>query len=178
MATQLRILLSLLMIQLLCATGALAGPSYWKAATSNPASDSWRDGITISFSLDENQCKKKYGESWPQQCAAPALGEAGALENGIAMTPQAEGEWRWQSSSALRFFPKKRLAPGTNYQVKLSGLSLSPRIVLANTTLGYTTQPQAVSASGETFWIDPSAKGSHAVSLPLQFIWPDRKSVV
>ncbi|MCR5258378.1 MAG: hypothetical protein K6E40_09505 [Desulfovibrio sp.] len=172
MATALRILLSLLMIQLLCAAGALAGPSYWRAATSNPASDSWRDGITISFSLDENQCKKKYGEAWPQQCAAPALGEAGALENGIAMTPQAEGEWRWQSSSALRFIPKKRLAPGTNYQVKLSGLSLSPRIVLANTTLGYTTQPQAVSASGETFWIDPSSKGSHAVSLPLQFIWP------
>ena len=66
MATQLRILLSLLMIQLLCAAGALAGPSYWRAATSNPASDSWRDGITISFSLDENQCKKRFCFRYPR----------------------------------------------------------------------------------------------------------------
>ena len=172
MATALRFLFSCMMIQLLCAAGAWAGPSYWKASTSNPASDGWRDGPAVHFSLDEAQCKKKYGESWPQQCAAAALGEAGALAAGVSMTPQTEGEWRWLNSTSLRFFPKKRLAPGTSYQVNLAGLSLSPRIVLSSRTLGYATQPQAVSASSETVWIDPSARGMHAVSLPLQFIWP------
>ena len=167
-----RFLLAFLMVQLLCAAGAWAGPSYWKVTTSNPASDSWRNGLTIHFGLDEAQCKKKYGESWPQQCAAPALGESGTLETGVEMVPKTEGEWRWQSSTSLHFIPKKRLAAGTSYQVKLAGLSLSPRIVLSNTVLGYTTQPQAVSASHETVWVDPSAKGMHAVSLPLQFIWP------
>ncbi|MBQ4125889.1 MAG: hypothetical protein II595_08045, partial [Desulfovibrio sp.] len=128
-----RFLLAFLMVQLLCATGAWAGPSYWKVTTSNPASDSWRNGLTIHFGLDEALCKKKYGESWPQQCAAPALGESGALETGVEMVPKTEGEWRWQSSTSLRFIPKKRLAAGTSYQVKLAGLSLSPRIVLSNT---------------------------------------------
>ncbi len=172
MATPLRFLLSFMVIQLLCAACAWAGPSYWKAVASDPASDDWRNGLSIEFSIDEDLCKKKYGESWPQQCAAPALGEPGRLETGVAMSPRVEGEWRWVESSMLRFYPKKHLAPGTRYQVKLSGLSLSPRIVLSNAAFGYDTQPQAVNASRETVLIDPSDKGMHAVSLPLQFIWP------
>lgn len=59
-------------IVLMAMTGtASAGPSFQQIMTDNPAVSSWNDGITLTFVLDENKCRKQYGSSWAQDCASP-----------------------------------------------------------------------------------------------------------
>jgi hypothetical protein len=96
---------------------AHAGSAYRMAVAGDPATDTWRDGFSISLMLDEKRCQKEFGKDWPQQCAAPAAGEEGSLVKGVRMTPPVDGEWRWEDDSTMRFRPKKHLVPGTTYKI-------------------------------------------------------------
>ena len=154
---------------------AAAGPSFQQIMTDNPAVSSWNDGITLTFVLDENKCRKQYGSSWAQDCASPALGNVGSMAKGIAMTPHTQGEWRWISPSSVRFTPATKngaLAPQTKYTIDVSGLALPERVQLSGRKFTYTTQPQAVNIGKERVWIDPSSEGRHGITIPLTFIWP------
>ena len=148
-----------------------AGPAYRVLSTTNPQSDSWRDGLTINIRTDNQRCKNEYGSNWTAGCAAPAAGVDGQRVDGIVMSPAAEGTWRWDGSSSLTFRPKKTLAPGTTYKISLEAVELPARFNMAR-VVRYSTQPQAVNISRESLWIDPSSKNAHAISVPLSFIWP------
>ncbi len=169
-------LLCTIFIVLMTMTGtAAAGPSFQQIMTDNPAVSSWNDGITLTFVLDENKCRKLYGSSWAQDCASPALGNVGSMAKGIAMTPHTQGEWRWISTSSVRFTPATKngaLAPQTKYTIDVSGLALPERVQLSGQKFIYTTQPQAVHIGKERVWIDPSSEGRHGITIPLTFIWP------
>lgn len=159
---------------LLCtAAVALAGPAYRVARTSLPEEDNWRqaDGLSISFDVDVERCKKQYGADWSRQCSGPPAGQPGTLVEGVRMTPETPGAWRWQHGSSMTFTPEKHLRPETTYTISLEKVSLPSRF-LVNRQLTYTTQPQAARIGKETFWTDPSAKGAHAISVPVYFIWP------
>jgi len=168
----LRCLFLFLAIVLQAAT-ALAGPAYRVATPSLPQEDTWlrRDGFSISFQLDEARCKKEYGTDWSQQCSAAPAGEDGRIVEGVHITPPTAGVWRWMDDSTMEFTPKEALKPGTRYAISLEKMALPGRFVLKRQAV-YVTQPQAVRVGKETFWIDPSPKGAHAVSVPLRFIWP------
>lgn len=159
---------------LLCiAATTLAGSAYRVARTSLPEEDNWREaaGLSISFAVDVDRCKKQYGPDWSRQCSGPPAGQPGALVEGVVMTPDTPGEWRWQHGSSMTFTPEKHLRPQTTYTISLEKVSLPSRFSV-NRQLTYTTQPQAARTAKETFWTDPSAKGAHAISVPVQFIWP------
>ena len=94
------------------------------------------------------------------------------------MTPAASGIWRWENGNTMRFEPEGHLSPGTRYTVSLEKISLPARYKLARKTITYTTQPQAVHVGKEKFWVDPSQKGEHALSIPLTFIWPVNRAVM
>lgn len=173
-ATSLRFLLiSLLLLLTSAASPALAAPAYRVAVPSLPQADNWmrRDGFSITFQVDEARCKKEYGADWSRQCAAPPAGEEGRVVEGVRMTPHVAGVWRWVGDATMEFFPRDRLTPDTRYAVSLEKVALPGRFVL-NRHATYATQPQAARAGKETFWVDPSPKGAHAVSVPLYFIWP------
>lgn len=161
-----------LVLSLLSPLSPHAATSYWKVSTSNPASDMWDNGFSVFFNLDTKQCEKKYGEEWPQMCDAPAFGEINAAADGVVMTPSVPGSWRWTGPTSLHFSPQKQLQAGTVYSIDLSGLRIPQRISAAPLRLRYQTQPQGVSFQRETIWIDPAARGTHAVSIPVQFVWP------
>ncbi|MBE6442544.1 MAG: alpha-2-macroglobulin family protein [Desulfovibrio desulfuricans] len=164
----------LLALPHLPATPAAAEPAYRTAVTSSPQSDPWmrRDGLTVTLRIDEARCKKEYGKDWFRRCAAAPAGEAGRLVNGVKMTPHVDGKWRWIDEDTMEFTPSKgTLAPATRYTISLENVSLPERFSL-NRRVSYATLPQAVRINKETFWIDPSPKGAHAVSVPLRFIWP------
>lgn len=171
-STQLRFLLVILAI-FLCAAPAMAGPAYRVAAPSNPQEDNWlrREGFSITFQVDEARCKKEYGADWSRQCASAPAGEEGRVVEGVRMTPPVAGVWRWIDDATMEFTPKEHLAPDTRYAISLDKMSLPGRFSLKRQAV-YATQPQAVSVGKDTFWIDPSPKGAHAVSVPLRFIWP------
>ena len=171
-STQLRFLFVILAV-IMCATPAMAGPAYRIAAPSNPQEDNWlrREGFSITFQVDEARCKKEYGADWSRQCASAPAGEEGRVVEGVRMTPPVAGVWRWIDDSTMEFTPKEHLTPDTRYAVSLDKMSLPGRFSLKRQAL-YATQPQAVRVGKETFWIDPSPKGAHAVSVPLRFLWP------
>ena len=171
-STQLRLLLVILAV-FLCAAPAMAGPAYRVAAPSNPQEDNWlrREGFSITFQVDEARCKKEYGADWSRQCASAPAGEEGRVVEGVRMTPPVAGVWRWIDDSTMEFTPKEHLAPDTRYAISLEKMSLPGRFSLKRQAL-YAAQPQAVRVGKETFWIDPSPKGAHAVSVPLRFLWP------
>ena len=170
--TPLRFLLIILAV-FLQAAPALAGPAYRVAAPSNPQEDNWlrREGFSITFQVDEARCKKEYGADWSRQCASSPAGEEGRVVEGVRMTPPVAGVWRWTDDSTMEFTPKEYLMPDTRYAISLEKMALPGRFSLKRQAV-YATQPQAVRVGKETFWIDPSPKGAHAVSVPLRFIWP------
>ncbi len=170
---QIFILAVFLQAALVFAAPALAGPAYRIAAPSVPQEDNWlrRDGFSITFQMDEARCKKEYGADWSRQCASAPAGEEGRVVDGVRMTPPVAGVWRWTDDSTMEFTPKDHLSPNTRYTISLEKMPLPMRFTLKRQAV-YTTQPQAVCVGKETFWIDPSPKGAHAVSVPLRFIWP------
>lgn len=153
------------------AAQAVAGPAYRLAVPSDPATDEWQNGFSISLLMDEKRCKNEYGQDWTRQCAAPLPGEGGRRVDGVRMTPVAAGQWRWESGETMRFYPEKPLTPGTRYAVSLEKVLLPARFNLRR-DLTYTSQPQAARVGKESLWIDPSPKAAHAVSVPVRFIWP------
>ncbi|SCM70313.1 MG2 domain-containing protein [Desulfovibrio sp. 86] len=155
------------------AAAAVAGPAYRIAETSRPESDSWKrsDGFSISFEVDIERCKRQYGSDWSRQCSAPPAGQEGRLVEGVHMTPAVPGQWRWSYGSTMSFLPEKPLSPQTTYSISLDKVPLPSRFEV-NRQVRYTTQPQAVRIGKETFWIDPSPKGAHALSVPVHFMWP------
>ncbi|MDO5537527.1 MAG: MG2 domain-containing protein, partial [Desulfovibrionaceae bacterium] len=172
---------ALLAAMLLTPRPAAAGPSYQRLVTDEPARTSWRDGLTVSFVMDEAQCRRAYGRAWPQECAAALPGSEGMRAAGVQLTPRTPGEWRWLSPGIMRFTPSTpdgALAPNTRYRIDVGGMRLPPRLRLAQTVVDYVTQPQAASPGEERIWIDPSPAAAHGVSLALTFIWPaDRARV-
>lgn len=159
----------------LVAGSALAGPAYRRLETSNPAMDSWQEGMVLTIATDQNRCKKAYGDRWINECAAPPAGKAGQLVEGVQMSPPVPGVWRWINSTSMRFEPKKHLSPDTAYTISLTGVKLPSRFDLARDIV-YRSQCQAVSIGSETLWIDPSDQNAHVLSVPVEFVWPvDRK---
>ena len=59
-------------VMLALSPSASAGPAYRALTTSNPQSDSWRDGLTVNISMDVKRCKNSYGSNWAEECAATA----------------------------------------------------------------------------------------------------------
>ena len=150
---------------------AWAGPAYRRLVTNNAANQSWRDGISLSINMDEQACKKSYGDAWFYQCQAPVPGKVGQRVEGVRMTPKIPGVWRWVSDTEMRFTPETHLAPNTLYTISLEQVQLPQRYSL-NKNILYRTPPQAVRIDKETLWIDPSAKAQHVLSLPMSLIWP------
>lgn len=171
-------------VGLLCIACALlavevqAGPSYRRLVTSDPVRDVWSGGFSITIEVDRQQCQRAYGKKWPHECAAPPAGREGQRVEGISMSPAAPGIWRWESGTSMRFEPEGHLKPGTRYTVSLEKTPLPTRYSLAARTVTYVTQTQAVHVGKETFWIDPSHKGQHVLSVPLRFIWPVNRAAM
>lgn len=159
----------------LLASTALAGPSYRRVETTDPARSSWQEGIGIVLALDEDRCKREYGRNWAQECMSRAYGEPGRLVRGVEITPHVDGEWRWSGWNSLRFHPRTQsgaLAPATTYTISLEKADIPAAMALNVKQVTFTTQGEGVLPGKETVWIDPSANEAHGISIPLTFIWP------
>lgn len=172
------LLIPLLLIFLCLADTALAGPTWRRVLTNDPATASWQDGISLTLMLDEAQCRRAYGRSWAQECMARAHGEPGRQVRGMQIKPHVDGEWRWSSWNTISFHPRTSLAPGTRYTISLAKADLPPAMMLDVTELSWTSQPDAAMPGRESIWIDPSASEAHGISLPVSFIWPQDMQAV
>ncbi len=163
------------LLLLLSAGTVHAGSAWMQLRAMDPASSGWRDGLTVTFDVDEAQCRRAYGRAWAGECFSTPPGTRGMPVRGVRLTPATPGEWRWEDGFTMRFSPATDggcLAPDTPDRLDVSGAAIPPRSRLAATAVDVRTQPQAARPGREQIWVDPSPAAAHGVSVPVSFIWP------
>lgn len=133
----------------------------------------WSEGLIIDFEPDEALCKKRFGARWRAGCAA-ALGRPGDTARNIRLTPHADGHWEWQSPVTLVFWPENgtSLKPDTIYKADLSRLEKPGFVALNTARAECRTPPLSVTLLESRFWVDPSPKGVHRLTMSLAFNFP------
>ncbi len=134
---------------------------------------SFDNELYIRFEANENICREKYGRNWWSICN-PAIGERGKQIDSIKMTPEIEGLWKWDSSSALVFTPTgaEKWQALTNVKIELPKEIIPDDVKLSKTTITFITPIQSVSAINQRRWIDPSKNSKHVYSTNFQFFYP------
>ena len=152
-----------------CATAA--APALRTATLS--AGYPWTEGLILSFPPDEEQCRARYGENWQVRCAAD-LGEPGATEDGVRLTPPLKGHWQWRDSTSLFLVldEGEAPAPGTTYTVDISEMSRPASVKIDRQRLTVRTEAHSVRLVESAFWIDPSPQARHRLSFSLEFNYP------
>ncbi len=163
---------------LLCAVGAQAAQSsqtFRKITVSTPSS--YNDPVVLEFELDDQACKKAYGDNWEQRCAAvPGLPDEPGRD--IALEPMIAGSWWWVSPYRLAFSPDKSWPVEQNFTVRLGERTIRPGTRLTTPpTVSFTTLPDAARVTSSTLWIDPSPEGRHGVSFVASFLYPQPEGV-
>lgn len=171
-----------LFLSLLLAAGILFCPGTARCATAaDPALRTatlsagypWTEGLILSFPPDEKQCRARYGENWQVRCAAD-LGEPGATEEGVRLTPPLKGHWQWRDSTSLFFVldEGESPAPGTTYTADLSEMARPASVKIDRQRLSVRTEALSVRLVESAFWIDPSPQARHRLAFSLEFNYP------
>ena len=91
--------------------------SIWLAPTgTSPLSA--KAPLRIEISPAESQCRAAYGDEWYERCQL-TLGKPGTRVQGVQLTPETAGEWRWASPSTIVFTPKEAWQPGKRFRTSL-----------------------------------------------------------
>lgn len=133
----------------------------------------WSAGLHVDFRINEELCKKRYGKRWRLKCAAP-VGRPGELVRDVKLVPHAPGYWQWQDSRTLVFVPENgaSIRPDTAYSVDISSLPRPQSLILDKTRLSCRTSPLAAKLGAMDFYVDPSSRGDHRLTLALEFNYP------
>lgn len=179
-----------LVASLIAVTAALAGTTgvSYASGTLLPERSAWlsasviapveaRAPIYITLTPAEAPCRKAHGDNWWLNCSISA-GRAGAVVQGVQLSPAIAGTWRWRDESTLAFEPKEAWQPGRFFTVSLAGIPLPLRAGIENTVLTIETPPLTAIQSTGTVWIDPKLEGDRWVSFEFHFSTaPERKKI-
>ena len=161
--------------QALAAAAANARPAYITFTTNDQI---WyNDALVVSLVPDKAQCEKAYGKRWREMCAV-APGQSGSVPSGVSLTPALEGEWRWTSSTTMRFVPKRAWGAGVRYTLSLAKLPLPPRAQLNRKSSTFDMWPLSALTSKGQFWVDPHPQGERAASFDVRFSTVPDKAII
>jgi alpha-2-macroglobulin len=94
------------------------------------------------------------------------------INEGIEISPQIEGEWKWLNDSRLRFKPKGDWPAGTEYSVELDNNLFPPHILLDKYEKSFKTPDFKIRILSNRFYIDPTNENLKHVSATVQFTHP------
>lgn len=141
--------------------------SIWLAPTgTSPLSA--KAPLRIEISPAESQCRAAYGDEWYERCQL-TLGKPGTRVQGVQLTPETAGEWRWASPSTIVFTPKEAWQPGKRFRTSLIGLPMPLRASLTTNFLTVETPPLTAVTSRAQVWIDPLEQKNRALSFEFDF---------
>jgi len=121
--------------------------------------------VTISF------C----GQTESGYCRAPIrpVGTAGKLiKTGISISPDIQGEWRFEGPSSIQFIPGANWQPDTEYTVTLGAGFLPPYIKLKNKSYSFHTHPLHAAISEMRYMQDSNDVMKKLVSMHINFNYP------
>ncbi|MDY4162794.1 MAG: MG2 domain-containing protein [Sutterella sp.] len=140
--------------------------SWLKPSAEIPASG--LSPLTISLAPDRQACEKTYGRRWESQCARP-FGMMSARVQGVRLSPQIRGAWRWQSSDELAFFPAEPWPADAAFSVSLADLPVPAGVTLTRRDISFSTPPLSMTSGSARFWLDPAADGERSLSFEAFF---------
>lgn len=91
------------------------------------------------------------------------------LTEGIRLTPEHPGEWRWVDENTLRFTTNADWPAGTRYTVHLTPALFAQGIELADATPTFTTPEIAVELEKLALYQNPKQPSEHRVVATLRF---------
>lgn len=127
-----------------------------------------RAPLIIELRPAEGPCRSTYGSEWAEKCRI-ALGHSGALAQGIQLSPQIAGSWRWLSRNTLAFEPRDAWEPGRRLRVSLIGLPVPLRASITSSPLTIETPPLTAVFSRAQVLIDPRDDARRAAAVEFGF---------
>ncbi len=129
----------------------------------------WGDEyVDIYFTPNEELCREAYGKKWEDECTV-WLGEKHSTPKGLVAHDWPKGRWTWTRTNRLRFYPEESWKSGTDYVANISKLEIPSRVQLSTKQVHFRSIPRCASIDNGKVWIDPSAKGDHAISFSMRF---------
>ena len=100
------------------------------------------------------------------------------VSNGVKLTPELAGEWKWDSDKRLTFRPTGDWPAGTEYTVKYDTTLLPPATKLKEAEWIFTTKPLGAKFAKSEFYTDPKDPTLHQITAELTFTHPVAKAEV
>ncbi len=94
------------------------------------------------------------------------------LAEGVQLTPDIAGVWRWQSDYDLIFTPRQDWPSGVSYQGNITGAIFPSKVLLTTRSITASTAPLTVQIGSMNFFQDPSDISQKGVSARLDFSAP------
>ena len=88
--------------------------------------------------------------------AAPIALVGKDVTEGISLMPALQGTWHWDNENTLTFKPKTDWPVGITHKVSLSAKALTPKTLLEQSALEFTSPAFVASISSSEFYQDPT----------------------
>lgn len=85
------------------------------------------------------------------------------ITQGIKISPEFSGVWKWNSESQLKFQPKQDWPAGQEYDVTFDASIFRPNLILDDDHHSFKTPKYTLSLKSFEFYQDPKVKNSHKV---------------
>lgn len=105
--------------------------------------------------------------------AAPIENVDKEITEGIKINPHTDGVWRWESDSAISFYPKTDWLPGETYTISINPAKLlAPQVQIKDTRASFTNIPLQASVNRSYFYTDPVDPALQRAIAEISFNYP------
>ena len=94
------------------------------------------------------------------------------ISEGIEISPEIKGEWKWLEDDRLRFKPEYDWPAGTEYSVELDRNLFPSHILLEQYEKSFQTAALKINIISNKFYIDPTNENLKHISATIQFSHP------
>ncbi|MEO9853445.1 MAG: alpha-2-macroglobulin [Reichenbachiella sp.] len=94
------------------------------------------------------------------------------IPQGISISPEVEGVWRWAADNRISFEPVQHWSPGTEYEIKMEKDLFPDHILLKQYEGSFKTQSFRISIGSSQFHIDPVDENVKQVIATINFSHP------
>jgi alpha-2-macroglobulin len=145
----------------------------WKAWQARP------QPIKVQFTVSEVARTQIENDQKPDplvvkfnRSAAPLALVGKDVAQGITVTPEVAGTWRWSDDSTLEFRPKDDWPVGVDYKVSTARSVFAPQIVLAAWDFPFHSPRFAASIASAEFYQDPTDPARKKAIVTVNFSHP------
>lgn len=122
------------------------------------------DSLAIDFGIQK--------DTFSKQSVAPISLAGKAVSSGVTLTPDMNGQWRWDSDSRLVFTPATDWPAGQTYKITFTRDFFAPGAKMQSLNYDFSTLPLTTTISDFKFYQDPINPKERRAVATLRFNYP------